>query len=70
MPLYHVLSDTCVHLFRLKREELDQDEYETTKQETEEQLFDIRKTLSRMESGDMTLVDSNNSQQLVRLFVM
>lgn len=70
MPLYHVLADTCVHLFRLKREELDQDEYETTKQETEEQLFDIRKTLSRMESGDMTLVDSNNSQQLVRLFVM
>lgn len=37
-----------------------------TKRETEEQLSELRMTLDKMKSGNMTLIDSQNEIQLVR----
>ena len=36
-----------------------------TKRETEEQLSELRMTLKKLESGNMTLIDSQNEMQLV-----
>ena len=47
------------------REELDEDEYEETKQETLEQLKDFNETLTRMKGGDLSLVNEVNRIQLV-----
>lgn len=46
------------------RDELDADEYEETKEETMEQLREFNASLSKMISGDMTLVDALASMQL------
>ncbi len=43
---------------------MDPDEYESTKKETLEQLDEFRKSLSKMESGDLTLVDTISRVQL------
>jgi hypothetical protein len=47
------------------RGDLDQSEYEETKNETMEQLREFNESLSKMISGDMTLVDQLGSMQLV-----
>lgn len=49
------------------RDDLDEEEYIVTKRETEEQLSELRMTLGKMKSGNMTLIDSHNENQLVRL---
>ncbi|XP_049944690.1 protein LZIC-like isoform X2 [Schistocerca serialis cubense] len=46
------------------RDELDAAEYEETKEETMEQLREFNASLSKMISGDMTLVDALASMQL------
>ncbi|PIK58320.1 hypothetical protein BSL78_04761 [Apostichopus japonicus] len=46
------------------REDMDDDEYEETKQETLEQLSDFKESLAKMAKGNMTLVDDLNSMQL------
>ncbi|XP_067006479.1 protein LZIC isoform X2 [Anabrus simplex] len=45
-------------------DELDPSEYEETKKETMDQLHEFNESLSKMISGDMTLVDQLNSMQL------
>jgi hypothetical protein len=47
------------------RGDLDPGEYEETKNETMEQLREFNESLSKMISGDMTLVDQLGSMQLV-----
>lgn len=47
------------------RAELDAEEYEDARKDTLEQLNEFQSSLSRMTSGDMTLVDSFNAMQLV-----
>nr|CAD7428254.1 unnamed protein product [Timema monikensis] len=47
------------------RDDLESNEYEETKQETMDQLREFNESLSRMISGDMTLVDHLGSMQLV-----
>ena len=47
------------------RGDLDQDEYEETKNETMEQLKEFSESLTKMKSGDMTLIDDLNAMQLV-----
>ncbi|KAG8185588.1 hypothetical protein JTE90_023288 [Oedothorax gibbosus] len=46
------------------KNELDDDEYEETKSETVEQLREFNSTLSKLMSGNMTLVDELGSMQL------
>nr|CAD7255786.1 unnamed protein product [Timema shepardi]CAD7567400.1 unnamed protein product [Timema californicum] len=46
------------------RDDLESNEYEETKQETMDQLREFNESLSRMISGDMTLVDHLGSMQL------
>lgn len=46
-------------------EDLDEDEYETTKMETYEQLNEFNDSLKRILGGNMTLVDDLNGMQLV-----
>ncbi|XP_041129560.1 protein LZIC [Polyodon spathula] len=46
------------------REELDEEEYEETKKETLEQLNEFSKSLNKIMSGDMTLVDELSGMQL------
>jgi len=47
------------------KSDLDQDEYEETKNETMEQLKEFSESLTKMKSGDMTLIDDLNAMQLV-----
>ena len=47
------------------RAELGPEEYEEARKDTLEQLSEFQSSLSRMTSGDMTLVDSINAMQLV-----
>lgn len=51
------------------RGDLDQSEYEETKNETMEQLREFNESLSKMISGDMTLVDHLGSMQLVSILI-
>ena len=44
---------------------MDADEYEEVKKETIEQLEEFQELLSKHSSGDMTLIDSINTMQLV-----
>eukprot|EP00743_Colponemidia_sp_Colp-15_P004895 GILK01005276.1.p1 GENE.GILK01005276.1~~GILK01005276.1.p1 ORF type:complete len:204 (+),score=45.35 GILK01005276.1:41-613(+) len=44
--------------------ELDEDEYESTKQDTVQQLKEFEASLNKMKSGDMTLIDDINRVQL------
>ena len=46
------------------RSELDADEYEETKRETLDQLEEFNRSLTKMKTGNMTLIDSLNSMQL------
>jgi hypothetical protein len=46
------------------KEDLDEDEYLETKRDTLTQLEEFRGSLSRMETGDMTLVDQINAVQI------
>lgn len=54
-------------MFVLNRADLDPEEYEEAHKDTMEQLNEFQLSLSRMTSGDMTLVDSFNAMQLVRI---
>nr|XP_054768265.1 protein LZIC-like [Lytechinus pictus] len=47
------------------KDDLDEDEYEETKQETMEQLEEFSKSLEKLGSGNMSLVDDLNSMQLI-----
>lgn len=47
------------------RDELDEDEYNETRNETIDQLDEFQKSLEHMKSGNMTLVDDLNRYQLV-----
>eukprot|EP00729_Bicosta_minor_P019640 gene19640-17654_t len=46
------------------REDLDDDEYEETKQETLEQLKEFQESLTKMSEGDMSLVTAFGAMQL------
>eukprot|EP00162_Nutomonas_longa_P005244 comp15931_c0_seq1/m.24872 comp15931_c0_seq1/g.24872 ORF comp15931_c0_seq1/g.24872 comp15931_c0_seq1/m.24872 type:complete len:183 (+) comp15931_c0_seq1:37-585(+) len=46
------------------KSEMDADEYTSTKKETLEQLEEFRKSLGKMQSGNMTLVDQINRVQI------
>ncbi len=46
------------------REDMDEDEYEETKQDTLEQLQDFKESLTKMMAGNMTLVDELNGMQI------
>jgi len=46
------------------KEDMDEEEYETTKNETREQLEEFNMSLTRLLSGDMTLVDQFGAMQL------
>ncbi|XP_065196136.1 protein LZIC-like [Sycon ciliatum] len=46
------------------REDLDEDEYAETKQETLDQLKEFEQSLAKMMKGDMTLVDTLGAMQL------
>ncbi len=50
------------------RSDLDSEEYEETKRETLEQLEEFSQSLSKLMSGDMTLVDELGAMQLVSIF--
>ena len=52
------------------REDLDDDEYEETKNETLEQLKEFNESLNRMKEGDLSLVDDVNSVQLVSVICL
>jgi len=54
--------------FFLFRDELE-DEYEEMKNETIEQLKEVKESLDKMEKGDISLVDDVNAMQLVCLVV-
>ena len=45
---------------------MDEEDYEETKKETIEQLKEFSESLSKMEAGNMTLVDEISRMQLVR----
>jgi len=47
------------------REDLDEDEYITVKEETIEQLKEFNDSLTRMKGGDLSLVNDLNRIQLV-----
>ena len=47
------------------KDDLDADEYEEVKKETIEQLEEFQELLSKHSCGDMTLIDSINTMQLV-----
>lgn len=47
------------------RDDFDDDEYEELKNETVEQLKEMKESLAKMVKGDVTLVDSVNAMQLV-----
>lgn len=49
------------------REDMDPSEYEETRQETVDQLKEFNESLSKLTSGDMTLVNEINRMQLVSL---
>jgi hypothetical protein len=51
------------------RDDFEPSEYEETKKETMEQLQEFNESLSKMISGDMTLVDRLGMMQLVRFFI-
>ena len=55
----------CVGFCLQRREDLDKDEYEETKEETLEQLREFNESLKKMMKGDMTLVDELSRWQLV-----
>lgn len=57
---------TFLHTNFFLRDDLELSEYEETKEETMDQLREFNESLSRMISGDMTLVDELGSVQLVR----
>lgn len=50
------------------KDELEQSEYNDTKEETLEQLKEFNERLSKIMSGNMTLVDELGSMQLVSNF--
>jgi hypothetical protein len=52
------------------KEDLDPEEYETTRQETLQQLKEFQTSLNSMIRGDNTLVSSLGSVQLVSLLSM
>lgn len=49
------------------RDELDQDEYEETKQETMDQLKELNDSLSKLVNGDISLINSLGAVQLVNI---
>ena len=62
--LFRLLTHT--HTLSLAyRDDMDAEEYDVMRRETEEQLSEVRASLARMQSGDMTLVNERNESQLV-----
>ena len=59
----HTHTHTHTHIEPL-RDDLDDDEYEETKRETIEQLKEFNESLTRLQGGDMTLVNELNRMQL------
>ena len=58
-------SNICAHSHTEPlRDDLDDDEYEETKKETLEQLKEFNESLTRLQGGDMTLVNELNRMQL------
>lgn len=49
------------------RDDLDEEEYEETKNETLDQLKEFNETLKNMKGGDLSLVDQVNRYQLVSI---
>ena len=49
----------------LSRDDMEEDDYEETKGETIEQLKEFSESLSKMDAGNMTLVDDLSRMQLV-----
>lgn len=49
------------------RTELDQEEYEETKQETMDQLVELNDSLSKLVNGDISLINSLGAVQLVNI---
>ena len=47
------------------KDDLDEDEYANTKQDTLEQMREFQASLTKMMKGDVSLVDRLNSMQLV-----
>lgn len=56
--------------FLSNRNDLDPEEYEETKKETIDQLEEFSQSLSRIVSGNMTLIDDFSAMQLVCLFIV
>ena len=54
----------------VNRNDLDPEEYEETKKETLDQLEEFSQSLSRIVSGNMTLIDDFSAMQLVCLFIV
>lgn len=52
-------------MFWYCRDELEDAEYEETKEETMEQLREFNESLQRLISGDVTLVDELGAMQMV-----
>ena len=52
------------------KEDLDPEEYEETRADTLQQLKEFQETLTRMTSGDNTLVSQLGSVQLVRFYFL
>ena len=50
------------------REDLDEDEYTTVKEDTIEQLKEFNESLTRMKGGDLSLVNDLNRIQLVFVY--
>lgn len=51
------------------RDELDQEEYEETKEETIDQLKEFNDSLSKLVKGDISLISSLGATQLVITWV-
>ena len=49
------------------REDIDDEEYMEMKNETIEQLNEVRESLKKMDKGDISLIDDINAMQLVIL---
>ena len=61
--VFNTINQTLFIFFY--REDLEEDEYEETKNETIEQLKEFKDSLDKMTKGNVSLVDELNGMQLV-----
>lgn len=52
------------------RADLSPDEYESMKEESKQQLVEFNATLSKMSTGNMSLVDELSAMKMVSLFLL